>query len=81
MKKFLSLITIIILLTKILNAQVIYQKLLDTNNLWNYNYYWLPAIQNHTELLRFRTDTIIDGKKYSIPEYSNDLENPRKLYH
>jgi len=52
------------------NAQ--YHKLIDTNKLWNYYDCYAGPPPNYTTLYRFATDTIINGKKYFIPETTQD---------
>jgi len=78
MKKYLLffLIGFLLLENKVSEAQ--YCKLIDTNKLWNYYDVSFDPPPHYTYLYRFNSDTIIGGKKYLIPEYSNDSINWHK---
>ena len=75
MKKFFLFINSLLFAYCALQAQNNYNKLIDTNKVWNYYRYWLPPPNGYSFLLRFSTDTTINQKIYHIPEYSNDSIN------
>ena len=75
MKKFFLFINSLLFAYCALQAQNNYNKLIDTNKVWNYYRYWLPHPYGYSFLLRFSTDTTINQKIYHIPEYSNDSIN------
>ncbi|MDD5569709.1 MAG: T9SS type A sorting domain-containing protein [Bacteroidales bacterium] len=55
------------------NAQ--YIKTIDTDKLWNYYDCYAGPPPHYTKLYRFTSDTIINGKKYYIPESTQDSIN------
>lgn len=74
MKKYLFYLLTLMFFYQSSNAQT-YQALLDTNKLWNYYDTYFGPNPHYSHLYRFTTDTIINEKKYFIPEVTIDSVN------